>query len=276
MTEKIKVFIGVDPNGCDLESQAVLEWSLRKNTNHEIDIEWMMLSKDPNNFWYSDQNGNGWNTENYATPFSAFRWGIPARCNYEGKAIYMDSDMIVLSDISKLWNQSFDGKAVIAKGQSAPDRYCVMLMDCEHDIFKIFDINKLKTHPTFYSSITQHFARFNFDLVKPFEGNWNCIDGENLPLYDIDIFHHSSMEHQLCHKYSLPRLAAEGRSHWYTGNISEHPRKDARKLFDDLLTDAIENGYNPRNYTPNDFYGPFKKAYQNFNSNANPWVVTNG
>ena len=273
MTNTIKIFIGTDPNGCDIESQAVLEWSLRKNSTVEVEIEWMMLSKDKNSFWYSSGDGQeGWNTTNYATPFSAFRWGIPARCDFNGKAIYMDSDMIVLSDIKKLWNQDFKNRPLIAKGLSMPDRFCVTLMDCEKLKSILPPIETIKQHQTAYRQITNFFAENTQKLVTPFIGNWNCIDGENLPLDQIDIFHHSSMEHQLCHKYSLPRLKLEGREHWYTGNITDHPRKDARKLFDDLLQEAISNGYYPENYIPENMFGSFKKEYQNFNSNANPYI----
>ena len=48
----------------------------------------------------------------WATPFSVFRWAIPHVCNFEGKAIYMDVDMIARDDIAKLWNQQI------------PKRYC--------------------------------------------------------------------------------------------------------------------------------------------------------
>lgn len=269
----MKIFIGVDPNGCDIESQSVLEWSLRKNTKTNVDIEWMMLSRDINSFWYSSGDGKaGWNTTNWATPFSAFRWGIPARCNYEGKAIYMDSDMIVLSDMEDLWRQDMGGKPIMAKGMSMPDRFCVSVMDCEKMKDILPDIEVIKRHPTAYLQITQYLAQNSRSLVKRWKGNWNCVDGENCNLDEIDIFHHSSMEHQLCHKYSIPRLENQNRRHWYTGKISCHPRKDARKLFDDLLEEAIRNGYDPENYIPKNLFGDFKKAHQDFNGNANEFV----
>ena len=280
MSKKAKIFIGVDPNGCDIESQSVLEWSLRKHSSIDVEIEWMMLSRDPNSFWYSSGDGlEGWNTTNWATCFSAFRWGIPARCNFEGKAIYMDSDMIILDDIQNLWDQDFGGKAIIAKGPTMPDRFCVALMDNEKMGQILPPIEEIKRSPDMYQRITGGLARQTHEFVQPFIGNWNCVDGENLPLEQISIFHHSSMEHQLCHKYSIPRLRSEGRQHWYTGNITEHPRKDARKLFDDLLDEAINNGFGPEKYSVPDYmkYGTYKKAYQNFSGNANPYIgVNNG
>ena len=272
MTEKAKLFIGIDPNNCDLEAQAVLHWSLVKNSSIDLEIEWMKLSRDPTSFWYSTGDGrDGWNTVNWATPFSGFRWGIPQFCNFEGKAIYLDSDMIVRSDIRKLWEQDFNGKSIIAKGPPHHDRFCVALLDCAKLKPTIPEITVIKRHPTAYLQINNFFAVHTNRFVQPFIGNWNCIDGENLAMHEIDIFHHSSMEHQLCHKYSGPRLAKEGKSHWYTGNMSEHPRDDARRLFDDLLEEATNNGFGPENYIIEPF-GFFQKSFQNFRGDANPYV----
>ena len=44
MTQTIQVFVGCDPNNCDLEQMMVLEYSLRKHTSHPVNITWMQLS----------------------------------------------------------------------------------------------------------------------------------------------------------------------------------------------------------------------------------------
>lgn len=93
----IKIFVGCDPNNCDLEQMMVLDYSVRKHTKHPVEIIWMQLSHDPNSPWYTNQQtGEGWHTEHWATPFSGFRWAIPESCNFQGRAIYMDADVVVL------------------------------------------------------------------------------------------------------------------------------------------------------------------------------------
>lgn len=67
----IKIFIGTSPNGEDREIERIYEYSLRKNTKQDIEIEWMKLNKDKNHIW------GGWNTKKWFTPFSGFRWAIP-------------------------------------------------------------------------------------------------------------------------------------------------------------------------------------------------------
>jgi lipopolysaccharide biosynthesis glycosyltransferase len=48
-----------------------------------------------------------------ATAFSLARWAIPQWCNYQGKAIYCDSDQIILTDLAELWHYDF-GDATLA------------------------------------------------------------------------------------------------------------------------------------------------------------------
>src|SRR5882762_6242859 len=121
MTETARIFVGCAANNEDLESQVVLEYSLRKHASIPVEITWMQLSRNPASPFYSDpEKGLGWRTKQWATPFSGFRWALSVLCEFEGRAIYMDSDFIVMSDIAALWYQEFSpGKIVIAKGARA-------------------------------------------------------------------------------------------------------------------------------------------------------------
>src|SRR5262249_27154541 len=124
----IRIFVGSAPNGEDAESLMVLEYSLRNVTSWPVDITYMQLSKDPSSPWYSE-DGEGWNTSLWPTPFSGFRWAIPWACGYEGKAIYMDSDVIVLQDLQDLWQTNFTQSTVVAA--KSPARFCVCVWDNE-------------------------------------------------------------------------------------------------------------------------------------------------
>lgn len=256
MSEAIRIFVGCSPNNEDLESQSVLEHSLRKHATMHLELTWMQLSRDASSFWYSDpKRGLGWNTATWATPFSPFRWGIPAACNYEGKAIYLDSDMICSADITELWTQEFKpGASIISKG--IDERYCVMLMDCARMKKYLPPIDRLKSDPGAYRTLRRSIAKY----VQRFKGNWNCVDGESYKSLndpDIKLIHYSSIPHQVHLKHSLPRLIAEGGKHWFTGQAVEHWRADLQDLFDTLLTEAIENGYPPERYRKEPF-GDYK------------------
>ncbi len=114
----VVVYIGTSANGEDAEAQMVLEYTIRKNTTMPVEIHWMKQSHDPNDFWYADvKEQKGWQTQQWPTPFSGYRWGIPAACGFKGQSIYMDHDMLVLQDLAELWNEPWeDGKVAMNKG----------------------------------------------------------------------------------------------------------------------------------------------------------------
>jgi hypothetical protein len=69
------------------------------------------------------------------TEFSFARFVIPSLCAYQGRAVYMDSDMLVFADIGELWDTDMEGAAIaIERGsRDQADRgkhAAVMLLDC--------------------------------------------------------------------------------------------------------------------------------------------------
>lgn len=52
------------------------------------------------------------------TPFSFSRFLIPELCGFQGRALYLDSDMHVFDDVSKLWDIPFDGAKVMCTNQT--------------------------------------------------------------------------------------------------------------------------------------------------------------
>lgn len=243
MTETIRIFVGCAANNEDEESQAVLDYSLHKYASQPLSIEWMMQSHAKASFWA------GWNTSSWATPFSGFRWGIPARCNFEGRAIYLDSDMIVMDDIAKLWNMPIGkGKALIAKGT---ERFCTTVFDCALVKPYIMSIDQLRTQQGAHRVQRKHIAAAGIIQPFPDNENWNCIDGEQYAdMHDsrIKIHHYSAIDTQPQLKYALPRLAAQGRAHWFKGTVKTHWKPELVRLFDETLEAAVAAGYKPENY----------------------------
>lgn len=68
----------------------------------------LKTAKDPAKIEFHELYGTSWVSAadrpfNIGTGFSLFRWYIPARFGFEGHAIYLDADQLVLSDIDELW-----------------------------------------------------------------------------------------------------------------------------------------------------------------------------
>lgn len=257
----IRIFVGCAGNDEDLEFQSVLHYSLEKYASEPIDLTWMRLSRDPASFWYSDpQNNKGWCTKSWATPFSALRWGIPAFCNYEGRAIYMDVDMIAKADIVELWNQKFDAPML-----SKPEAICVSLYDCAK-MKKVLPPLEQITQFGVYRSVRKKVTS-TAGVIQRYSNNWNCLDmrrdggGEYQSIDDPDIkvLHFTQIPTQPHLRHALPRLKREGREHWYGAKqaIHDHHRKDALALFDGLLAEAQDEGYGIERYRVSEPFGNY-------------------
>lgn len=254
-----RIFIGCSANNEDLEFEAILEYTLRKYASIPLDINWMKLSRDPKSFWYSDpENGKGWNTKTWATPFSPFRWAVPAACNFEGKAIYLDIDMIVRADIAQLWNQEFkNGAVVIAKGKGKA--FCCSMFDCEKIKLHLPPIEALRADPKVYRDVRKTFDASPF-LVQPFEGNWNCIDGEDykdLNDPDIKIIHCSWIPSQPHRKFADVRLRRQGKIHWDVRPAQRHKRPEIDAMMPGLLGDAAAAGFPVEKYWSQETFGAY-------------------
>lgn len=118
MTVPVKVFVGTEPK--QWLASEVLRYSILRRTKATVDIqELKYLPIQLNIPMY--------------TGFSIYRYSIPELCNYQGKAIYLDADIVVVSDILDLWN--LQGKAALSRsmhpGEPLAGRYTsVMLLDC--------------------------------------------------------------------------------------------------------------------------------------------------
>ncbi len=239
MSDPIRLFVGADGGDSDLESLMVLEYSVRKHASQPVEITWMRQAKEGP---YS-----GWKVNSGRTPFTHFRWSIPAMCNYEGRGIYCDSDFIFMADIAELWNQPIPNTFLAKVGKKGLHKTCCMMFDCAKAAGVVPWLHVLKemadpqgTMMKFFTDCPHYYAGFS--------GDWNAID---LKGYDdisdpnIKAIHYSRMEmqpHLL--KYAIPRLHAQGKKHWYEpAPIFQHPRPDLQALFDTLYAEALAVGY---------------------------------
>ncbi|WP_029008372.1 glycosyl transferase [Azospirillum halopraeferens] len=101
----IRVFIGYDPN--ETVAWHVLSHSIHTRSSRPVTIAPVMLSQ---------LDGLMWRERNplQSTEFSFSRFLVPYLCGYEGWAIFMDCDMMVVDDIARLWDLRDDRYAVMA------------------------------------------------------------------------------------------------------------------------------------------------------------------
>ncbi len=122
----IRVYVGSQIE--QMLAVKVLEYTLKKYASATVELHPLHLS----DVYYPMPK----HPENRPrTPFSFQRFSIPQMAGFKGKAIYLDSDMMVFTDIMKLWNIPFEGSQLLSAGFSGSEnrdpQYSVMLLNCE-------------------------------------------------------------------------------------------------------------------------------------------------
>ena len=131
----VRVYVGSQE--AQMLAVKVLEFSIRERTNAEVQV--YPLHESRVEFPQPKDVRN-----RPRTPFSFQRFYIPALKGFEGRAIYLDSDMQVFRDIMELWTLPFDGADLLAArelGESGRrPQFSVMLLNCRELRWNLSDI----------------------------------------------------------------------------------------------------------------------------------------
>lgn len=106
----IRVFIGYDSN--ETVALYTLMHSIIARASRPVSIIPLVLNQLPM---------NRPRAEFQSTEFSFSRFLVPWMCGYEGKAIFMDSDMICMADICELWDIPTDRTVSVVKHNYRPN-----------------------------------------------------------------------------------------------------------------------------------------------------------
>lgn len=91
----IRIFIGYDPR--EAAAYSVLSHSINVRTSAPVSITPLMLSQ-LKGVYRRERNPL------QSTDFSFSRFLVPHLCGYQGWALFMDCDMLMLDDVARLWS----------------------------------------------------------------------------------------------------------------------------------------------------------------------------
>lgn len=189
----IRIVIGTEAN--QYAAQKVLECSIRENTKKPVEIR----------FLTQDCRRVG------GTNFGFVRFQVPKLFNYEGRAIYLDADQVVLADIEGLWDSlgenfavalvqnpagSFGGKEIKRGNQTS-----VMVLDCaklrDWDPGKMFDCvipnrEELRPGKIHYRDFMM-LSWMDSAKIQELDNRWNCF---NVVLPETKLVHFSHVRSQ--------------------------------------------------------------------------------
>ncbi len=184
-TEPVRLFIG--SGEASLVERKTLIYSIQKNTRRPLDITVF-------NGTHNAIEKNG--AKPYLAPmslktkylniteFSLYKFLIPKICGYKGKAIWLDSDMICLSDIGELFDAPMRGHDFLAKRNGAsknrPWELSALLIDCSRCRFGLETFVK-EIHQGLYQyqdlmHMSPRFLTRHPYRIGRIEDNWNALD----------------------------------------------------------------------------------------------------
>jgi len=99
----IRIFIGFDPR--EAVAFNVLAHSIQTRASEPVAIAPLMLSQLDSLMWRERHNLQ-------SSDFSFSRFLVPHLCDYDGWALFMDCDMLMLDDVAKLWASRDEAFAV--------------------------------------------------------------------------------------------------------------------------------------------------------------------
>lgn len=109
----------------------------------------------------------------WGTPFSCFRFAVPELCEFSGRAVYLDADMLVLGDVRELLEMPFEaGYRSISK-----PRTDVSVIDCAWFKDKDWWPSIAKMKPSGW--ITWHYCQLlerNNGIAPTLPPAWNVCD----------------------------------------------------------------------------------------------------
>jgi hypothetical protein len=180
------ILIGIGSTEAQMLAVQVLSYTLHKHTERALEIVPLFRAgiempkpQDPRNA--------------PRTPFSFQRFLLPRLGGFKRKTIYLDSDMIVFSDIGQLYDTPMEGADVLAT-QATPSRkvlYSVLLIDPQCP-WKIDDIvHKLDSGDLSYAELMFKFkVPGRVEVRLPYQ--WNSLEryepGETKLLHYTDMW----------------------------------------------------------------------------------------
>lgn len=152
----IRVYVGSQPE--QILAAKVLEFSIKKHTSMSVSVQCLYDALEEQRISLPTLTSS---EHQNRTPFSFQRFAIPALKRYAGRAIYLDSDMLVFQDLRYLWTLPFDGADVMSvpepKDTGRRPQFSVMLLDCEalhwdvEQILKKLDAGELSYEDLLYN-----------------------------------------------------------------------------------------------------------------------------
>jgi hypothetical protein len=230
--ETLHIYVGTDRWQQAAGAERVLEYSIRKHATCDVAFHWMRsgdqgweVSPDgAGGSWrIGREPGTAWPKVGWGTDFSCFRFAIPEVHGFEGRAVYMDVDMLVIGDVRELLEWPMSKPWVCTHPQMTD----VSIIECSQFLDRQWPtLEELKMFP---GKAYHHVQRLNQSgLLSPsLSWNWNCRDSSDEWTEDTRLLHFTSVPHQPWHPYPTVKYAKHPKKAWADRWFAEKDEVDA-------------------------------------------------
>ena len=200
----IKIFIG--SGEASLLERKTLIYSLNKHSKRKLDIyvfngthntvehnqEQPALTSLPLQLKYL----------NGVTEHTFYRYLVSEICGHQGKAIYLDSDIVCLTDIGELFDASMDGCDLLALPSISEDSQpcwltSVQLINCNQCRFNLelilTEIDQNLYSPYDFLRLKPQFLKYHSYQIGTLDHRWNALDTYN---HETKQIHYTNLETQ--------------------------------------------------------------------------------
>jgi hypothetical protein len=169
----LRIFIGYDPR--QAVAYQVLHHSILMRSSRPVAVCPLVLASLP-----ISRSG--------LTPFTYSRFLVPWLSGYQGWALFLDLDMLVLEDIAKLFALADDRYAVmVTKNPIKMERSSLILFNCGHAANRILEPHYVD-NPEICRS-PHIFDWLSDELVGDLPAEWNHTVGYDRPRSDAKLVH---------------------------------------------------------------------------------------
>ncbi len=131
------------------------------------------------------------------TPFSFQRFLIPELCGYQGRAIYLDADMQLFTDIGALWDAPMGACDLLTVSEGTQGRkgqYSVVLLDCERLQWRIESIVQGLDEGRYTYEQLMYEMCVAENVGRTLDSTWNSL--EKYELGRTRLLHYTDMDTQ--------------------------------------------------------------------------------
>lgn len=234
--ETIHVWVGSDRWQAEAGAERVLEHTIRKHATCDVDIHWMRsgdvgfeVSPDGADGSWNIGRGPGlaWPKKGWGTDFSAFRFAIPELMNFQGRAVYMDVDMLVLDDVAELLLVPLKRPWVCCH----PAITDVSVIDCSafralRDRGEWMSLPNMKKSGLRVFEHCQMMARLGI-VSDSLSWDWNCRDSNDDWKDSTKLLHYTAVPWQPWHPYETVKYTPHPKVSWTSRWFAEKDEADA-------------------------------------------------